>query len=97
MFYWHIDYYFWHFDNKSDDKMSKFLTISDHWAALAIAIVLTAVSQLLLRSGAKELAGSLSMMLLNFRILLGYLFFIIVVILMNLEIILEFVCSYALS
>jgi len=62
--------------------MDNTLTISSHWIALGAAIILTSISQVLLRSGAKGKAGLNSPSLLNTRILFGYMIFLVVALLM---------------
>lgn len=59
--------------------MNDIFTISNHWIALGLAVVLTSVSQILFRVGAKDQAKLAS--LVNWKILLGYLLFCIVVLL----------------
>ena len=62
--------------------MSNFLTTSNHWIALGVAIILTSISQVLLRAGAKGKTSAQSASFLNPKILFGYLLFFVVVLLM---------------
>ena len=62
--------------------MSNFLTSPNHWIALGVAIMLTSISQVLLRAGAKGQISTKTTSFLNSKILLGYLLFFVVVLLM---------------
>lgn len=62
--------------------MSNFLITSNHWVALCVAIILTSISQVLLRAGAKGKTGTRPTSFLNPKIFFGYLLFFVVVLLM---------------